>query len=230
MKCSACGQEKADFAEDREFVVLDVEQYKRIVALGIGWPAGVRWEIEGWKLREAGRYRSGVCAQCAPSIGAAATQRRYRLLLLGLAVLALSPVSIALWDKLPALGLIGGCFVFPIVGLCTLIGAWQSTRKGAEFDTFHRRIWEAGGGLKLHASCGFYPYASGVGMRLAPADWEQVREAQDSERRASGWSRFIITRHVTMAPDDHPSPAETVAAFKAGHMGEVMDSREHKGR
>jgi hypothetical protein len=230
MKCSVCGNEKSDFAEDREFVVLDVEEYKRIVALGLGWPAGVRWEIEGWKLREAGRYRSGVCTDCAPSIQAATAAHRARLTAVGLFVLALSPVSFALWDKLPALGLIGGCFVFPIVGLCTLIGAYQTGRKGVAFDKYHRLAWEAGGGAKLHASYGFYPYQSGLGMRLTSADWEQVREAQDAERHASGWSRFVITRHVTMASDDHPSRADTLAAFKAGHMGEVMDSRPHKGR
>lgn len=230
MKCSRCGNEKTDFAEDLEFVVLDVEDYKRILVLGTGWPVGVRWEIEGWKVSEAGRYRSGVCADCAKTIRAMLKKKRLRLAGLGLGFLVLSPLAISLTDKMPVVGLIGGWFVFPLAGAITLIMAYQLSKKSTAFDEYHRKAWEPGGGAKLHASYGLLPRQKGVQMRFLLKDWEQLRAPYEEERRESGWSHFITTIHSTPSADRQPPKQEILEAFKAKHMGEIMDRHPHKKR
>lgn len=230
MKCSRCGFERSDFAEDLEFAVLNVEDYKRVLVSMAGRPAGYQWEIEGWKLGEAGRYRSGICAACAKDIGPALKKKRLKTAGLGAVLLLLSPVALSLWSKMPAVGLIGGVFVFPIAGLITLIAAYQTTRKGAALDVYHRRAWESAGGGRLHASYGFLPRQKGLQMRFAVPDWDKVRAEYDDERRESGWSHFIQTRHFTLSSDDHPSKKEALEMFGAVHMGEIMDRYPHTGR
>mgnify|MGYP001308213007 CR=1 FL=1 len=228
MECSRCGVEKTDFAEDLEFAVLDVEDYKRIYVLGTGWPSGFRWEIEGWKVREAGRYRSGVCADCAKALVPALRKKRLKMVGIGLSILALSPISISLIDKIPFVGLIGGWFVFPTAGLITLILAYQLNKKSAIHDTYHRKAWKSGGGKALHASYGMLPRQKDIQMRFLFPDWEKVKAEYEKERAESGWSHFISARHFTLAADDHPTTEQTLEYFKAKNMGEVMDRYPHK--
>ena len=147
---------------------------------------------------------------------------------IGLLILALSPISIAMIDKIPVVGLIGGWFVFPAAGLITLILAYQLNKKSAIHDTYHRKAWRSGGGKALHASYGMFPRQQGVQMRFLVPDWEQLRSSYEKERTESGWSHFINTRHYTLAADDHPTKEQTLEYFKAKHMGEVMDRYPHK--
>lgn len=227
MKCSRCGTEKTDFAEDLEFVVLDVEDYKRILPYTVGWPVGNTWEIEGWKVSEAGRYRSGVCADCAGALAPLLKKKRLWMAGLGLLLLALSPISITKMGSSPV-GLIGGWFVFPIAGLVTLIMAYQLNKKSVVLDGFHRKAWTSGGGKTLHASYGMWPRQKGVQMRMLVPDWERARAGHEAERRASSWSHFIITRRSTLGSDTQPTVAQTLETFGAKHMGEVMDAHPHK--
>lgn len=230
MKCSRCGNEKVDFAEHLEFVVLDVEDYKRILVMGVGWPSGGRWEIEGWKVGEAGRYRSGVCADCAKTIRLMLKKKRLGMSGLGLGFLLLSPLAISLTDKMPVVGLIGGWFVLPIAGLITLIMAYQLTKKSVAFDGYHREAGRSAGFMALHTSCGLLPRQKDVQMRFLCADWEQIRASYEDERKESGWSHFIITLHSTPSADRQPSKQQTLEAFRAKHMGEIMDGHPHKKR
>ena len=200
MKCSRCGTEKTEFSEDLEFVVLDVEDYKRITPYTTGWPTGNDWEIEGWKASEAGRYRSGVCADCAKALAPMLKKKRLRMVGLGLFILALSPISISMMDKIPLVGLIGGWFLFPFAGIITLIMAYQLNKKSVVLDGFHQKAWRSGGGKALHASYGLWPRQKGVQMRILVPDWEKVKAGHEEERRASGWSYIIITRHFTLRP------------------------------
>lgn len=228
MICSRCGTEKTDFAEDLEFVVLDVEDYKRITPYTTGLPIGNQWEIEGWKVSEAGRYRSGVCADCAKAIAPMLKKKRLLLVGLGVFLLALSPISISLIDTIPTVGLIGGWFVFPAAGIITLITAFMLSKKGAAYDTCHRKAWTSGGGKALHASYGLLPRQKSIQMRFLIKDWEQLRPSYEDERRESGWSHFIITRHSTLSADQRPSKPQALEAFGAKHMGEIMDRYPHK--
>jgi hypothetical protein len=226
--CSRCGLEKSEFAEDLDFVVLDVEDYKRITALSTGWPSGAAWEIEGWRVSEAGRYRSAVCADCAMALAPMMKKRRLTLVGLGLFFLTLSPISIALIDKIPVVGFFGGWFLFPVAGIAALIMAHQLNKKSVVMDRLHRKAWRSGGGKVLHASYGMWPRQKGVQMRFLVPDWEKVRAGHEEERRASGWSHFIITRHSTLSADDRPTVPQTLESFGAKHMGEVMDAYPHK--
>lgn len=230
MKCSRCKTEKNDFVEDLEFAVLDVEDYKRIYVLGVGWPAGVRWEIEGWKVSESGRYRSGVCADCAKTIRPMLKKKRLIMAGLGMGFLLLSPLAISLTDKMPVVGLIGGWLVFPVAGFITLILAYQLNKKSTAFDEYHRKAWESGEGRVLHSSSGIFPRQKDVQMRFVLKDWEQARASYEEERKESGWSHFIIALHSSLSADQQPSKQRTLEAFKAGHMGEIMDRHPHKSR
>jgi hypothetical protein len=228
MKCSRCGTEKSDFAEDREFVVLDVEDYKRILVLGMGWPSGVRWEIEGWKVSKAGQYRSGICSDCAKEIRPVLKRKRLKMAGIGIGFLLLSPLSITMMDQIPVIGLIGGWFVFPVAGFAALIWAYQRNKESMSFDVYHRKLWEADRGKTLHASYGMYPRQRGVQMRLVLKDWEQFSATYEEEQSESGWSHFIITIHSSLTSDRQPSKQETLEWFKARHMGEIMDRYPHK--
>lgn len=228
MKCSRCGTDKTDFAEDLEFVVLDVEDYKRILPYTVGWPVGNTWEIEGWKVSEAGRYRSGVCADCAKALAPLLKKRRLGMVGLGLFILALSPISIAMIGKVPVIGFFGGYFIFPVAGIAAFIMAYQLNKRSVVLDGFHRKAWRSGGGKALHASYGMWPRQKGVQMRFLVPDWEKAKAGHEEERRASGWSHFIITRHSTLGSDAQPTVAQTLETFGAKHMGEVMDAHPHK--
>lgn len=67
-------------------------------------------------------------------------------------------------------------------------------------------------------------------MRFLCADWEQIRSSYEDERKESGWSHFIITLHSTPSADRQPSKQQTLEAFRAKHMGEIMDGHPHKKR
>jgi hypothetical protein len=230
MKCSRCGIEKNELAEDLEFVVLDVEDYKRITPIGVGWPSGVRWEIEGWKVSETGRYRSAVCADCAKALIPILRKKRLAMVGAGLLSLALSPISISMMDKIPIIGFFGGWFVFPIAGFAAFIMAYQRHTKQVVFDGYHRKAWSAGGGQALHASYGLLPRQKDIQMRFLLSEWEQIRASYGEERAESGWSHFIIARHFTLSADDQPTKEQTLEYFEAKHMGEVMDRHPHKKR
>lgn len=230
MKCSRCWSEKSDFAEDQEFAVLDIEDYKRICVLGIGRPMGVRWEIEGWKVKESGRYRSGVCTDCAKTIMHAAKRKRLLMTTVGLSFLVLSWFSISRMDTMPIVGLIGGWFAFPILGFIMLILAYQLNMQAVAFDVYHRKAWVANGGKTLLASYGVLPRQGGVRTRFVLENWEQIRASYEEERRESGWSHFLITLHANLIPDEHPSKQSTLERFKAAHMGEIMDQYPHSNR
>jgi hypothetical protein len=227
MKCSCCETQKLDFAEDRQFVVLEIEDYKRISALGIGRPMGLRWEIEGWKVGEVGRYRSAICADCASTIGAGLSKKRLVMTATGLGFLVLSGLSIWMTDSMPVVALVGGWFIFPILGLATLVMAHQLGKQAVGFDVHHRRAWDIGKDRKLFASYGVLPRERGVLTRFLLEDWEKVQASYLDERRRSGWSHFIITLRSSLAADEQPSIERTLEAFKAAHMGEVMDQHPH---
>jgi hypothetical protein len=222
--------EKSEFAEDLEFAVLDVEDYKRILALGTGWPSGVRWEVEGWKVNEVGRYRSGVCADCARAIRPMLRKKRLIMVAVGLGFFLLCPLSISQIDRMPVVGLIGGWFLFPCAGFISLILAYQLYKTSGALDGFHRKAWKSGGGKTLHASYGMLPRQKGVQMRYLLKDWASIRDSYEEERRASGWSHFIVKLQSTLAADSQPTRQQTLEAFGAGHMGEIMDRHPHKSR
>jgi hypothetical protein len=228
MKCSRCGLDKSEFAEDLEFVVLDVEDYKRVTPYTTGLPVGNQWEIEGWKASEAGRYRSAVCGDCEKALVPVLKKKRLKMVGLGLFILALSPISISMIDKVPVVGFFGGYFIFPIAGIAAFIMAYQLNKKTAVLDSFHRRAWTSGGGKTLHASYGLWPRQKGVQMRFLVPDWDKAKAGHEEERRASGWSHFIITRHSTLSADTCPTVPQTLETFGAKHMGEVMDRYPHK--
>jgi hypothetical protein len=63
----------------------------------------VTWEIEGWKVSEAGRYRSGVCDACTKAISLKNRKRRRILASIGFFFLLFCPVCIYLLNSPPAI-------------------------------------------------------------------------------------------------------------------------------